>query len=75
LFFTPNVVPCTFTDTRHDMVTGNVPAASVTEAELATAVAVPPQVFVRFGVGATVKPAGRLSVNASPASGAMVFGF
>jgi hypothetical protein len=75
LFFTPAVAPCTFTDTRHDIVTGNAPAARLTEDEPATAVAVPPHVFVRLGVAATVKPAGKLSVNARPARAAIVFGF
>ena len=32
----------------------------------AVAVAVPPQVLFRLGVGATTSPAGRLSVNATP---------
>ena len=41
----------------------------------AVAVAVPPQEFVRPGVAATTKPAGRLSVNAIPVSVVAVLGF
>src|SRR6476646_5881398 len=40
----------------------------------ATAVAVPPQVLLKAGVGATTRPAGRLSVNAIPVSEVVVFG-
>lgn len=40
----------------------------------ATAVAVPPQVLLRAGVGAITRPAGRLSVNAIPVSAVVVFG-
>jgi len=40
----------------------------------ATAVAVPPQVLLRAGVGAITGPAGRVSVNAIPVSAVVVFG-
>src|SRR5882757_1032351 len=66
LFFTPAVVPVTFSDTVHDALAGNVPPARLAEPDPATAVEAPPQVLVKpFGV-ATTKPAGKLSVNAIP---------
>ena len=40
----------------------------------AMAVAVPPQVLLKAGVGATTRPAGRLSVNAMPVNEVLVFG-
>src|SRR5882724_3678179 len=68
LAFTPAVVPVTFTDNVQDVLIANVPADKLTVPEPATAVAVPPQVLVNpFGV-ATTKPAGRLSVKATPVS-------
>jgi len=75
LFFTPAVVPCTSTETVQLALAARVPAESVTWPEPATAVAVPPQVLLRFGVAATTRPAGRLSVNAIPFSVTLVFGF
>ena len=74
LFFTPVVVPCTLTETVHDALEARVPAARLTLDEPAAAVAVPAQVLLRLGVGATTNPAGRLSVNASPVSARLVFG-
>src|SRR5712671_6070695 len=66
LFFTPAVVPATFSDTVHDALAANVPPDRLAEPDPATAVDVPPQVLVKpFGV-ATTKPAGKLSVNAIP---------
>src|SRR5438270_495840 len=66
LFFTPAVVPCTFTETVHEALVAKVPADRLTEPEPATAVAVPPQVLDNpLGV-ATTRPAGRLSVKATP---------
>lgn len=44
----------------------SVPPDKLTEEAPAVAVAVPPQELVRPGVGATTRPAGRLSVNAMP---------
>jgi len=74
LFFTPAVMPVTFTDNVHDALAANVPAERLTVEDPATAVAVPPQVlFNAFGV-ATTRPAGKLSVNATPVSPAG-FGF
>src|SRR5882724_622054 len=75
LFLVPAVVPVTFTDNVHEALTATVPPDRLTDPEPATAVAVPPHVLVRpFGV-ATTKPAGRLSVNATPVSATPAFGF
>src|SRR5580693_6908904 len=69
LFFTPAVVPVTFNETAHEAPTASVPLDKLTELAPATAVAVPPHVLDNpLGV-ATTKPAGRLSVNATPVSG------
>src|SRR5258708_10267354 len=65
LFFTPVVVPCTSAETMQEAPPASVPPERLTAPEPPTAVAVPPQGFERFGVEATTKPAGRLSVNAS----------
>ncbi len=74
MFFTPAVVPCTLTDTAQLTLADRVPPDKLTEDEPATAVAVPPQVLFRlFGV-ATINPAGRLSVKASPFRVTFVFG-
>src|SRR5712672_60648 len=68
LFFTPAVVPVTFTDNVHEALTANVPPDRLTDPEPATAVAVPPQVLVSpFGV-ATTRPAGSVSAKATPVS-------
>src|SRR5689334_1461971 len=74
LFFTPAVVPCTFTEIVQLALAANVPAERLMLPDPATAVAVPPQVlFNALGV-ATTNPAGRLSVNAMPLSATPVFG-
>src|SRR5260370_19716485 len=58
-----------FTDNVNEVLIGRVPADKLTVPDPATAVAAPPQVLVSpFGV-ATTKPAGRLSVKATPVSG------
>jgi hypothetical protein len=63
LFFTPAVVPCTFTVTVQEPLAATVPPDKLTVEDPATAVAVPPQGLVRaFGV-ATTNPSGKLSVN------------
>ncbi len=72
LFFTPDVVPVTFTETVQLVLNASVPAARLME--LPTAVAVPPQVLFKFGVAATTSPVGRLSVKAIPVSATLVFG-
>ena len=63
LFWTPAVVPVTLTDNVQLLLAGTVPPARLTEP--ATAVGVPPQVLVKFGVAAA-SPAGSVSVNAAP---------
>src|SRR5882724_9087626 len=70
LFITPATVPFTFTLKVHDVLIARVAPARVTAPEPAVAVIVPPpQLPVRpFGV-ATTKPAGSVSVNATPVRG------
>ena len=69
LFFTPAVVPITFTESVQDVLAARVAAPRLTDAAPAAALAVPVQVVVNpLGV-ATSKPDGRLSVNATPVSG------
>ena len=74
LFLTPTTVPCTSTETVHEPLVASVPDARLMEPDPPTAVTVPPQVLLRFGVEATTKPAGKLSVNAMPLSATPVFG-
>lgn len=59
-------MPVTFTETRHEPLAAIVPAERLTVDDPAAAVAVPPQVLLRFGVAATTSPAGRLSIKATP---------
>ena len=75
LFFTPPVVPVTFTLKVQEVVLARVAPERLTLPEPATAViAPPPQEPVRpFGVE-TTRPAGRVSVNATPVSEIVVFG-
>jgi hypothetical protein len=68
LFFTPAVVPVTFTETVQDALEASVPAERLMLPDPATAVAVPPQVLLNALGVATTRPAGRLSVNAIPVS-------
>lgn len=75
LFFTPTAVPTTFTDTVQDALAARPPADRLTEEDPATAVAVPPQLSLSAGVGATVRPTGKLSVKATPLSARLAFGF
>src|SRR6266853_347736 len=68
LFFTPAVVPVTFTEIVQLAPGVRLAPLRLIEEEPATAVAVPSQVVVKpLGV-ATTRPAGRLSVNATPLS-------
>jgi len=69
LFFTPADDPLTVTDTVHEAPLAMVPPVKLTIDAPPTAVAVPPQVLLRFGEAATTRPAGRLSVNAMPVKG------
>src|SRR5437762_3538910 len=74
LVFDPEVVPCTLTETVQEPLCAIVPPERLTLPEPATAVAVPPQVLLNpFGVD-TTRPAGRLSVKATPLSVTFVFG-
>jgi hypothetical protein len=75
LFFAPAVVPWTFTDTVQLALAASVPPLRLTDPEPPIAVAVPPQVLLRFGVEAITNPAGKLSVKAIPFRVTAVFGF
>jgi len=68
LVFAPAVVPVTFADTMQDAPGARLPPDKDTEDDPLTAVAVPPQLLVRLAGKATTRPAGRLSVNATPFS-------
>src|SRR5262249_22860904 len=74
LILSPAVVPCTFTETAHEALAATVPPDRLTVLAPPVAVAVPPQVLFRFGVEATTRPEGRLSVNDSPLSVTLLFG-
>jgi hypothetical protein len=66
LFFTPPVVAVTFAPTRQDAPGAKAAPVRLTDVEPAVAIAVPPQVLLSpLGV-VTTKPAGKLSVNATP---------
>src|SRR2546427_719413 len=79
LFFTPAVVPVTSAENVHDDPAAG-DAVSVPPDRLmlplpATAVIGPlPQEPVTLGVAATTRPAGRMSVKATPVSATLVFG-
>jgi len=68
LFLVPFVVPVTFADTMQDAPGARLPPDKDTEDDPLTAVAVPLQLLVRLAGEATTRPAGRLSVNATPFS-------
>lgn len=74
LFFTPATVPCTFTETAQDAPAASVPPARLAEGAPATGLKVPLQVLLPLGVGATTKPAGRLSVKASWVKATLLLG-
>jgi hypothetical protein len=73
LFLTPAVVPCTLAETVQLAPGPSVPADKLMEEDPAVAAAVPPQVLLRLGVGATTRPAGSESVNARPLKVVVVF--
>src|SRR5215469_14220047 len=56
LFFCPAVVPCTFTDTMQLALAASVPPDKLTEPDPLTAVAVPPQLLLKFAGEATTRP-------------------
>jgi len=62
-------------DTVQDPLAAILPPVRLTEDAPAVAVAVPPQLLLRFGVGATTRPAGKLSVNARPVAADPALGF
>jgi hypothetical protein len=69
LFFAPEVVATTATLTEHEAPgVAIAPPVRETLPEPATAVKVPPQVFVAAGVPATTTPAGKASVTPTPVS-------
>lgn len=71
LFLTPPVVPTTLTEKTHPVPAPKVPPARLTLLEPATLVTVPPQDEPTKLTGVdTTKPAGKLSVKASPVKGA-----
>ena len=74
LFFTPAVVPVTFTEMAHEPPAAIVPPVRLMVLEFAVAERVPLQVLLALGVLATVKPVGILSVNATPLKLCVVFG-
>src|ERR1700758_4006745 len=65
LFFTPVVVPVTFTEMLHEPVDVTAPELKLTAPQPAAAVAVPQVLLRPLGV-ATTNPAGKLSVKATP---------
>jgi hypothetical protein len=66
LLLTPDVVPVTLTAIVQELLVGIEPPDRLIEPVPAVAVTVPPQVLLNpFGV-ATTRPAGRLSVKATP---------
>ncbi len=75
LFLAPAVVPVTLSEIVQEAPAASVPPLNDTEPLPATAVVVPVQVpLTPFGV-ATTKPAGRLSVNATPLNATPELGF
>src|ERR1051326_1862297 len=75
LFWTPTCTPVTFNVIEHDPFAARPPPERLMEPEPAAAVTVPPQpLFVNpFGV-ATTRPAGSVSLKATPVSAIDVFG-
>lgn len=65
LFFVPDVVAVTLTDSVHELLPATEPPLKPTDVAPAAAENVPPQVFVAAGVDATCTPAGSASVNAA----------
>jgi hypothetical protein len=75
LFCVPPMIASTFTENVQFPPAARLPPVRLTVVDPAVAVAVPPQVFVSaFGV-ATTNPEGKVSANATPVRGTVVFGF
>lgn len=66
LFFTPAVVPCTFTETVQLVFGASTAPLKDTATDPSAAVAVPLHVLFRLPGVATISPAGKLSLNATP---------
>jgi len=69
LFFTPEEMPVTFTDSEHEALEASVTPDKVTELPPGGAADVPPQLVLRSVVDDTTNPAGRVSVKATPVIG------
>src|SRR5436305_1331151 len=74
LFFVPAVVPCTFSDTVHEVLPASVAPDRLTDPAPATAVVVPVQVVVKALGVATSRPAGNVSVKLTPVKAAATLG-
>src|SRR5262249_59241906 len=74
LFFTPTVVPVTFTLTVQVPLGAIEPPLKLSVVSPAAGVNVPPQEVLAPGVAATCNPVGRLSVNPTPLSIVVLFG-
>src|ERR1700687_5872221 len=74
LLLVPEVVGVTFTLTAHELLAEIVPPLRLIEVLPAVAVNVPPHVLVAFGVAATCRPPGKVSVTATPLKAVPVFG-
>ena len=74
LFLTPAETPVTLRIIAHELPPNTVPPKRVITPEFGTAVRVPLQVFVATGGFATCRPAGKVSVNATPLSAVVPFG-
>lgn len=66
LSFEPAVVPVTVNETTQEVPGSRLAPDKLTEEEPSAAVAVPVHVVVRFPGVATIRPSGKLSVNATP---------
>jgi hypothetical protein len=74
LAFEPPVAAVTLTDTTQLPLALIEPPVRLIVPEPAVAVKVPPQVFVAFGVPATCKPLGNVSLTATPVSAVLALG-
>jgi hypothetical protein len=75
LFFTPDVLPVTLMENVQEEETAIVPADKETVEDPATAEDVPEQVLDKLLGEATTKPAGRVSVKATPVNATLEFEF
>src|SRR5205085_4186848 len=75
LLFSPTLVPVTSTLMWHEPPADNVPALRLTLLLPAVALSVPLHVLLVFGVEATCKPAGRMSLKPTPVRASPELGF